>query len=200
MAFTLPRLPQTPPSYPQAQIWWQQVVDKAEAQEALQDAIIADVQQAQADIIAAQTAITTTQTNQAAQLLLIEEAQRDIARIASYTAPTNTLTASDVGATAMISVAAHTRIYPGVVADVAITAGSITGLAFSTKYGVYYDDATLAATSPTFIATTSIVDSYVGAGASRHFVGVITTPADGGAASSGSGGTPPGGGGGEILP
>ncbi len=182
------------------QIWWQQVVESIEKQEALQDDIIADVQQAQIDIVAAQVAITATQASQAAQLVLIEAAQRDIARITSYTAPTNVLTASDAGTTATISVAAHDRVYPGVIADVAITAGSVTGLLFSTKYGVYYDDATLAATSPTFIATTDFETAYVGAGASRHFVGVITTPADGGAASSGSGGTPPGGGGGELIP
>lgn len=155
----------------------------------------------------------------AAQLLLIQQAQaaadaaqtdataaaREAARINSYTAPTNVLSAEDAGTTATINVAAHTRIYPVQgsidVPDVVITAGAITGLAYSTVYYVFYDDTTLVAVAPTFQATTNIAAAQVGYAAGRHFVGKVTTPAAGGATTSGTGGsTPPGGGGGEILP
>jgi len=46
MSFTLPRLPQTLPNYGQAQIWWQQVVEKIESQEAIQDQALTDIQTA----------------------------------------------------------------------------------------------------------------------------------------------------------
>ncbi len=46
MSFTLPRLPQTLPNYGQAQIWWQQVVEKIESQETIQDQALADIQTA----------------------------------------------------------------------------------------------------------------------------------------------------------
>ncbi len=172
---------------------WQLNIEATMAQEAAQDAILTE--------LAAQLVlIEGAQDDLAAQLILIEAAQRDIARITSYPAPTNVLTAADVGATATISVAAHTRIYPGTVADVAIGASSLTGLPFSTAYAVYYDDATLADTTPTFIATTSIETAQVGADPARHFVGYIMTPADGGGGTGGSGPTPPGGGGGNPIP
>lgn len=43
MAFELPRLPQTSPSHAELQVWWQQVVEAIEAQEALQDETIARI-------------------------------------------------------------------------------------------------------------------------------------------------------------
>jgi hypothetical protein len=127
-----------------------------------------------------------------------EAAARESARINSYTAPTSVLTAADAGSDASITIAAHTRIYPvqGAydVEDVQLNAGSITGLSFSTQYWIYYDDETLENTSPTYVATTSIAASQVGAVPGRHFLGSITTPADGAGGTSGTGVSPPGGG------
>ncbi|MES2904550.1 MAG: hypothetical protein V4696_10230 [Pseudomonadota bacterium] len=151
------------------------------------------IEAAQAGLASQLVLIEAAQNALVAQLLLIEGAQRDIARIASYPSPTNVLTAIDDGATATIAIAAHTRIYPGTVADVSISAGSITGLAFATSYVVYYDDATLADTTPAFVETTDVETAQVGAGPYRHLVGYITTPTDGGAPSAGTGPTPPGG-------
>lgn len=129
---------------------------------------------------------------------------RETGRINSYTDPTNVLSAADVGATATVTIAAHDRIYPvqGTVDvdDVAVLAGSITGLAFSTEYHVYYDDTTLSDTTPSFQATTNRATAQVGFAPGRHFVGSITTPADGGGGTTGTGGFPPGGGGGGVLP
>ena len=128
------------------------------------------------------------------------QATRDTARINSYPNPGSVLSAADAGTTATITIASHTRVYPIVggldLPDVAITGGAIAGLAFSTRYYVYYDDTTLSSTTPTFQATTVSASAQVGAATGRHFVGFITTPADGAGGTSGQGGAPPGGGGG----
>lgn len=157
-----------------------------------------DIAAVQADLASQLAQILTAQATATA-------AAREAARLNSYTVPTNVLTAADVGTDCTITIAAHTRVYPvqGAidVADVAILAGSVTGLAFSTAYYVYYDDTSLASTAPTFLATTTAATAQVGAAAGRHLVGVVTTPADGAAASTGTGGAaPPGGGGGTPLP
>lgn len=97
------------------------------------------------------------------------------------------LTAADVGATATITVAAFI-VYAGSV-SASYDAGSITGLAFSTVYYVYTDDANLAGGAATYSATTSrLTPAQANA---RVYVGKITTPADG------AGGTGGGGGGGD---
>lgn len=128
-----------------------------------------------------------------------ETAQVNDARSSSYTVPTNVLTGSDAGSDASIAIAGHIRVYPGRV-DKTVDAGSLTGLAYSTAYFVYYDDPDLAGGAVTFVATTVQKDSQVGAAAGRHFVGTVTTPAGGGGASSGTGTYPPGGGGGTAIP
>lgn len=132
-----------------------------------------------------------------------EAAAREAARVNSYPAPTNVLTAADVGATVTITVAAHTRIYPiqGAydVPDVTINGGTITDLSFSTTYWVYYDDETLENNSPTFVATSVINDAQVGAYPGRHLVGFITTPANGAGGTSGTGTRPPGLSTGDLL-
>lgn len=162
------------------------------------EAAISDLSDQLAAITAAQAAADAAAASALA-------AAREMARLTSYTAPTNVLTAADVGSDCTITVAAHTRIYPvqGAidVPDVSILAGSVTGLAFSTLYYVYYDDTTLADTTPTYVATTNIATAQAGVAAGRHFVGEVTTPADGGGGTSGTGGgRPPGYGGGGAIP
>jgi hypothetical protein len=139
------------------------------------------------------TAITAAQATATA-------AARESARISSYPNPGAILSAADAGASATITIANHTRVYPVQgsvdVPDVAITGASITGLPYSTLHYLYYDDTTLAVTAPTFHATTTGATAQVGAAAGRHFVGYITTPAAAGAPTGGYGGGTPGGGGG----
>lgn len=158
----------------------------------LADAAQADADQAALDAAAADAAADAAQSDATA-------AAREEARINSYPLPSSVLTASDAGSTATISIAAHTRVYPVQgsidVPDLSVGSGSITGLSFSTKYYVYYDDTTLADTTPSYLATTTASTAQVGAAAGRHLVGVITTPADGGSGTSGEGPLPPGGGG-----
>ena len=130
-------------------------------------------------------------------------AAREAARISSYTQPSSVLTAADVGTTATVTVAAHLRVYPVQgsidVPDLMILSGAVAGLAFSTTYYIFYDDTTLTATAPNFVATTSLGTASVGAGPGRHFLGKIITPADGAANTTGTGGTPPGGGAGDFI-
>lgn len=127
-------------------------------------------------------------------------AVRETARINSYPNPGTIVSAADVGTDCDIVIANHTRVYPVQgsvdVPDVAITGDTIHGLAFTTQYWIYYDDTTLADTTPTFQATTVSATAQVGAAAGRHLVGFVTTPADGGAPAPGGGGGTPGGGGG----
>jgi hypothetical protein len=155
---------------------------------------VADIAALLAQVVAAQAAADAAQAD-------ADAAARETARINSYPSPGSVLGATDAGTSATITIAAHTRVYPVQgsvdIADVAIAAGSVTGLAYSTRYFIYYDDTTLALTTPTFLATTTSATAQVGAAAGRHFVGYISTPASGGTGTVGTGGGPPGGGGGE---
>jgi len=99
------------------------------------------------------------------------------------------LTAADVGSDTTITIAAHNVLYD--TTTLAYNSGSITGLAFSTKFYVYADDADKNGGAVTYLATTTQTDLTTSA--DRYFVGSITTPADG---AGGTGGLPGGGGGG----
>lgn len=152
------------------------------------------------DLAAQIAAITAAQASADAAQADVDAAVREAARIASYPNPGSILTASDVGTDCDIVIANHVRVYPVQgsidVADVSITGTTLHGFAFSTRYYIYYDDTTLADTTPSFTTATSSATAQVGAASGRHFVGYVTTPADGAAASTGDGGGPPGGGGG----
>jgi hypothetical protein len=194
MAFDLPTLPPTQPDWAQFQIWWQQVVEKIEAQETAQDALLAQIVAAQAAADAAAADAATAQADATAAATTAAAAERNDAISGSWTTPGATLTASDAGSDAAITVAGHTRKY-GDATSVAVSGGSIGGLSFSTAYYVYYDDPSRAGGSVSFQATTNANDAAHNAAVGRHFVGKVTTPADGGGSTSG-GTTPPGGGGG----
>lgn len=95
------------------------------------------------------------------------------------------LTATDAGASATISVAKHDWDYPDGQADVTCATATITGKSFATRYYVYFDDDTLADTTPTYAATTDFGDAQNSvSNPSRHYLGYIITPADGGADTS----------------
>ena len=102
------------------------------------------------------------------------------------------LSAADVGATTTITIAAHNVVYD--TTTLAYSAGTVTGLGFSTKYFVYADDAAKAGGAVTYLATTTQTD--LTASIARYFVGSITTPADGAGGTSGL----PGAGGGGFEP
>ena len=85
-----------------------------------------------------------------------------------------TLTATDAGTDATVNISAHTRIY-GDGSSVSVSAGSITGLAYSTDYWVFYDDPTRAGGVVTYQYSTD-PDDAVQTG-DKHSVGAVTTPA-----------------------
>ena len=84
-----------------------------------------------------------------------------------------TLTATDAGTDATVNISAHTRIY-GDGSSVSVSAGSITGLAYSTDYWVFYDDPTRAGGAVTYQHSTDPADA-VQTG-DKHSVGAVTTP------------------------
>jgi hypothetical protein len=177
------------------------VLEKIEAAFDALDARLTDIETINAQLAAQLAQIIAAQAAADAAQSDATDAAREAARINSYPNPgVGIVTASDAGTDATVTIANHTRVYPVQgsidVPDVAITGGSITGLAYTTTYFIYYDDTTLADTTPTFHATTVSADAQVGAAAGRHFVGYVTTPASGGGSTSGGGGAPPGGGGG----
>lgn len=199
MSFRLPRLPRPLAdavfgNYAQQfQTFWQSFAKAIEDQEELQDATIVALQTAQLDIIAAQEALEDANDALAAQLAQIIAVTTANAISASWIAPASVLTASDAGTDATITIANFTRFYDDGT-SVAVIGGDITGLAYSTLYAVYYDDATRASTTPTLVATTFTGTARHNFAAGRHFVGTVTTPASGGAPATGGDYTPPGGG------
>lgn len=100
-----------------------------------------------------------------------------------------TFSATDAGASATVTISAHTRVYSDG-STVAVNSGSLTGLAYSTTYYVYYDDAGFAGGAVTYVATTT--QSTAIQTGDRHLVGQITTPAALGAPNDGYKTRPPG--------
>lgn len=100
-----------------------------------------------------------------------------------------TITGTDSGSDVTVTISGHTRVYADGV-SVPVSAGSITGLSYSTDYFIYYDQPSRAGGSVTYQATTS--SSTAAQIGDRHLVGSVTTPA---AASPPTGGRyvePPG--------
>jgi hypothetical protein len=100
------------------------------------------------------------------------------------------LTATETGGGVTVYVIGHVRRY-GDTTEIAIAAGSIPGLAFSTTYGIYYDDAARTNAAPGFAATTNLEEAQHNYAAGRHYCGTITTPPA--SSSSTFGGAPPAG-------
>lgn len=130
----------------------------------------------------------------------IEAVARRDKRSASYTVPTQVLTAEDAGSSAKITVLAHERGYTDG-SRVSIASAPIEDLDYETEYGVYYDDEELTGQAITFVATDTIAEAQYGAAEGRHFLGTIDTPKPGDPPNEGGGSYPPGyGGGGNPLP
>jgi hypothetical protein len=155
-----------------------------------------DAATAQSTATTAQTTATTANSNASAAQTTANTVKRDDSISTSWTSPGDILTGSDAGSNATISIAAHTRKYTDV-SSVSVNSGSITGLAYSTAYFVYYDQTSRAGGAVTYHATTDPNVALPGFAAGRHYCGSVTTPASGGGSTSG-GPNPPGGGGGLL--
>jgi hypothetical protein len=100
-----------------------------------------------------------------------------------------TLTATDAGANVTVAVGAHTRFYADGT-SVAVNAGNVTALPYSTLEYIYYDDATRAGGAVTYVATTS--QTTAAQTGDRHLVGKVTTPAAAAPPNTGNYVQPPG--------
>lgn len=198
MALVLPKLPRgvrlidgNGAATAQFQQWWQAFAKAIEAQFGAVDAAIAAQDAADAANAAAASATaaaTTAQTAATAAQTTADTVTADQNLINSYVTGL-TLGATDAGASASISISAHTRVY-GDGSSVSVNAGSFTGLAYSTTYYVYYDDITRAGGAVTYAQTTT-AETAAQTG-NRHLVGSVLTPAAAAGPTSGGGVLPPG--------
>jgi hypothetical protein len=106
-----------------------------------------------------------------------------------------TLGATDAGASATVTISAHTRHYPqpnGTTVNVSVNGGSLTAQPYSSFIYVYYDDPGRAGGAVTYQGTTDeATAAQIGA---RHTVGGTPTPAALGAPETGKPTRPPGSG------
>jgi hypothetical protein len=192
LTLRLPRLPQTEPSYPQWQAWWEEVCVAVEtAFTGLEDTVAA--------VAAAQAAADAANAAAATATAAADTAQDTADAITSESALSGsyvtglTMGATDAGANATITMSAHTRKYPqpdGTTDDVAVNGGSVTALAYDTLYYVYYDDAARAGGAVTYAATTT--EATAAQLGDRHTVGAIRTPLAAAPDTSGNTTRPPG--------
>lgn len=156
-------------------------VNAIAAAQAAADAANAAAAAADAAASAAQTAADTAQN--AADNVAADSA------LANSGVTGATITASDAGTDATVTISGHTRVY-GDGATVSVTGGSVTGLSYSTFYYVYYDQPSRAGGSVTYQVTTSAATAAQTG--NRHLVGSVTTPAAAGAPTDGGLVQPPG--------
>jgi len=93
-----------------------------------------------------------------------------------------TLSATDAGSNATVTISAHTRVY-GDGTSVSVTGGSLTAQPYSTTLWVYYDQASRAGGAVSYVATAT--QSVAVQNGDRHVVGAVITPAALGSPSSG---------------
>jgi hypothetical protein len=127
--------------------------------------------------------------NAAATALNAAQTVTNVSAISNSFVTGVTITATDAGSNVTLTISAHTRVY-GDGSSVAVSAGSITGLPYSTLEYVYYDDAARVGGAVTYLATTS--SATAAQAGIRHTVGSATTPAALGAPISGKFVRPPG--------
>lgn len=167
---------------------WQRVMEQVEqafvTQQEQIDAIVAAQAAADAANAAAAAANTAASTAQSAA----DDAASN-SSLASSGVSGLTMTASDAGANATITISAHNRIY-GDGTTVAVSGGSVTGLAYSTAYYVFYDQASRAGGAVTFQASTN--PATAAQTGDRHSLGAVNTPAAAGAPIGGRSNLPPG--------
>lgn len=173
---------------------WQTVMEKIETSvNAVIDAQNA-ADAANAAAAAADAAATAAQTAADNAQGAADEATATTAIANSYVSGV-TITATDAGSNVTISISAHTRNYADGT-NVSVNSGSITALAYSTTYYIYYDQASRAGGAVTYQATTSATTAaQLG---DRHTVGSVATPAAAGPPATGDFVLPPGVG--SILP
>jgi hypothetical protein len=117
---------------------WQRNCETVEANFTDISGLVADLAAQLALITAAQNTANTAVTNAATAQTSADTVKRDDAISTSWTSPGTILSATDAGSNATITIANHTRKYTDATSK-SVTGSSITGLAYSTSYAVYYD-------------------------------------------------------------
>jgi hypothetical protein len=140
--------------------------------------------------------VTADLTAVETDVVALEALVSNLAIATSYVRNGLLLEAADVGATATITVEDHARHY-GDRTSVNVTGSTVTGLAFSTVYYVYYDQTSRVGGAVTYAAATNPNHANLAKAAGRHYCGKITTPANG--AGNTTGGLAPYWGGGDIA-
>lgn len=171
--------------------WWQKVVKTLETS-------FNDLEELVLDIAAAQNTADTAQTTATSAQTTATSAQADAVSASALTSFSVsgtlgcTITGTDAGSDATVSITAHSRIY-GDGTSVSVNSGTVTGLSYSTQYYIYYVDPSRSGGSVTYLATT-VAATAVQTG-DTHFVGVVTTPAAAAPDTTGSTNQAPGFGG-----
>ncbi len=158
-------------------------VDQIAAAQAAADAADAAAAAANAAAAAADAAAIAAQNSADAV-----QAESSLANSSTTLSPTD-IVATDAGASVTITIDAHTRNY-GDGTSVAVSAGSVTGVAYTTSVWINYIDVSRAGGAVTYLASTSIVGN--GSAPGLHLVGQLTTPAPAGAPVDGIPVLPPG--------
>lgn len=161
---------------------WQRTMERIEAQFISQGQAIAAIEAAQA--AADQASAAASAANAAAEAVTASNALAG-----SFVTPDNVLSATSSGATSIINIAAHTRVYTDG-SSVSVNSGAVTNLNQQTTYRIYYDDAARAGGAVLYFATTN-ADEAAQIG-NRHSVGAITTPSVSAGSSTGNTTRPPG--------
>lgn len=159
-------------------------VDVAEAVIAAQ----ASADAADAAAVAANAAAVAADAAAVAAQGVADQVQADSSLANSFTTGL-TITATDAGADATITMSGHSRVY-GDGATVAVTGGAVTALAYSTSYWVGYVQASRLGGAVTYTASLTLQGN--GTSADYHFIGAVTTPAAAGPPNGGNPVLPPG--------
>lgn len=174
---------------------WQRVMENIEASvnavidaQNAADAATAAAATANAAAGAANTAATTA-AGAAATANTAATAASSASALATSGTSGLTITATDIGASVTITISAHTRVY-GDGTSVAVTGGTVTGLAYSTVYYIYYDQPSRAGGAVTYLSTTT--QATAAQTADRHSLGAVTTPAAAAPPATGRPNLPPG--------
>jgi hypothetical protein len=169
----LTRLPSQEPRWEFTQRAWQKAMEAIEESFAGLAASVAAIEAAQAAADAANLAAAAANTAAATAQTAAETVEASSALANSYTTGL-TITATDAGTSATITISAHTRVY-GDGSSVSVMGGSLTGLAYSSSFWVGYVDAARTGGAVTYTSSASIQGN--GTSADYHFVGAVTTPA-----------------------
>lgn len=160
--------------------WWQAVVQALESAFNTLESTVFAIQAVQDAANTAQAAADSAQASATAAASAASTAQTTATDVGTFAMLNGsgvvgaTITASDTGLDAQVVITSHTRIY-GDGSSVSVTGTTISGLAYSTLYFIYYDQASYAGGTVSYQVTTS--EATAAQVNDRHLVGSVVTPA-----------------------